>query len=81
MTAFETFPEPKVVTVVAATPNKKEIGKAFKRDAKVNSLFCSHHTGHTSKYQAECGCGELTTEVTFRALIDVEGEHKLWLKK
>lgn len=35
LTAFETYAEPKLVEVVAATPNKKEIGKAFKKDAKV----------------------------------------------
>lgn len=51
MTAFETFPEPKVVTVVAATVNKKEIGKAFKRDAKVRTHFCSDWASVPSKLQ------------------------------
>lgn len=34
LTAYEKFPEPREVEVTTVTPNKKELGLAFKRDAK-----------------------------------------------
>lgn len=36
MSAYEKFPEPRLMDVVSVTPNKKEIGVAFKKDQKVN---------------------------------------------
>ncbi len=35
LTAYEQFKTPQMVTVTTLTPNRKEIGKAFKKDAKV----------------------------------------------
>ena len=36
LTAYEQFKTPQMVTVTTLTPNRKEIGKAFKKDAKVS---------------------------------------------
>ena len=35
LTAYEQFKDPQMVTVTTLMPNRKEIGKAFKKDAKV----------------------------------------------
>ncbi|GJP39286.1 hypothetical protein CLOM_g23674 [Closterium sp. NIES-68] len=35
LVAYEKFPEPREVEVMSIVPSKKEIGKAFKRDAKI----------------------------------------------
>ena len=34
LTAFETFPEPRMVEELSIVPNKKELGKLFKKEAK-----------------------------------------------
>ena len=39
LVALEKFPEPREVEVIEARPNKKEIGKTFKRDSKI---ICDH---------------------------------------
>lgn len=33
LTAFEAFPEPRMVEELSIAPNKKELGKLFKREA------------------------------------------------
>ncbi len=35
LTAYEQFKDPQTVTITTLTPNRKEIGKAFKKDGKV----------------------------------------------
>ena len=42
LTAYEQFKDPQTVTVTTLTPNRKEIGKAFKKDGKV--LACPIHS-------------------------------------
>ena len=62
LTAYEQFKTPQVVTVTTLTPNRKEIGKAFKKDAKVPSP----HTKHA--HLLACNGAHFLYTMTFLAL-------------
>ena len=59
LTAYEQFKDPQTVTVTTLTPNRKEIGKAFKKDGKVLARpvqSCTTHMRGTEHRSAQGSC-------------------------
>eukprot|EP00899_Mesostigma_viride_P021088 jgi/Mesvir1/28981/Mv17754-RA.1 len=86
LTAFEAYPEPKLVEALTVTPNLKEMGKTLKKDAKIASealvaMSEAEATAFKAMLDADgkapltiCTTGQ-TLEIT-AAMVDIKRETK-----